>query len=157
MAEAIATLGLVCNVMQVISFTGEVMRLYRTISKEGSPAPEIVAELQFLEQLSTSLQLDAEKYDPVQRHTSGKPDQTESFQQTAQQRLKSLAADLAKDCKALDVLLRRFAISASSAMSHQWMTAIKYRRKYKKRTEELEKRIAERQKALNTEFLNRIW
>ncbi|OTA99272.1 hypothetical protein M426DRAFT_16567 [Hypoxylon sp. CI-4A] len=74
--EAIVTLALVCNVMQVISFTGEVFRGARSFHGGGSPDTDLVPNMKTLNELLSSMTTRLDDFDAI-----GLPNNTAQQQQ----------------------------------------------------------------------------
>ena len=53
--EALAALGIACNIMQVVSFSLETLSLCKAMYKTGSPAPSLVQNASHLEDLGKGL------------------------------------------------------------------------------------------------------
>ena len=107
MAEAIATLSLVCNVMQVISFTGEVFNLCRNTSKDGSPTSNLAFHTAHPSALVATLQARLGDYNNVK-------DESGVLERQAETRLKNLASDLIRDTTELQKLLGKVMITNSA-------------------------------------------
>ncbi|KAK3998028.1 hypothetical protein QBC44DRAFT_279440, partial [Cladorrhinum sp. PSN332] len=56
MADPLTTFSLACGVAQIVSFTGEVFKLARTITEHGSPDPSLAEKATYLSTLSEKLQ-----------------------------------------------------------------------------------------------------
>ncbi|KAK6956923.1 hypothetical protein Daesc_002205 [Daldinia eschscholtzii] len=111
MAEAIATPSLICNVMQVISFTGEVFNLCRNTSKDGSPTSNLAFNTAHLSALVATLQERLGDYNNVK-------DESEGLERQAKARLKNLTSDLIKDTTELQKLLGKGTITNFAGKTH---------------------------------------
>ncbi|KAI0382205.1 hypothetical protein F5Y04DRAFT_50963 [Hypomontagnella monticulosa] len=156
MAEAIATLSLVCNVMQVVSFTGEVIQLYRAIPRDGCPEPSLASNLVHLSSLVTSLQGKTSEYDPVLSNIGDELGDVKALQQ-ARTKLSDIASTLIKDTKKLQKLLEKVAAPGDAGKLGRLATVFKYKFYYETPISSLEKRINGTRDILNSELLSRTW
>lgn len=147
MAEALATLSLVCNVMTCISFTGEVIQLYRATSKDGSPEPDLQSNTAHLSELGSTLQA---------KYNSYIPQSNDASQLRARNRLKSLISDLIRDTEELTKLLQRTTASSGGRFG-RLKISLKYKLWYGRKVESIKKRIHNSQNIMNSELLNQIW
>ncbi|KAI1774954.1 hypothetical protein F4818DRAFT_417289 [Hypoxylon cercidicola] len=156
MAEAIATLSLVCNVMQVVSFTSELITLYRN-AKDGSPEPNLASNTAHFSALVSELENRAREFDPIYSGNDDMRNGIESSRQlAARNRLKTVGADLARDTKELQTLLQKVAVTASSGRLRRFTVAMKYKFRYQAPISSLKKRIDETRDMMNLELLNGV-
>ncbi|KAI0113135.1 hypothetical protein F4814DRAFT_420654 [Daldinia grandis] len=153
MAEAIATLSLVCNMMQVISFSGEVVRLYRNIVRDHSPDLSLASNTAHLSALLETLQGRLKDYSPIYSNTK---DELEGLEQRAKTRLQSLTSDLVKDTKELQKLLEEVTTTTSAGKFESLKTVIKFKFRYNSRISSLERRINGTRSVMDSELLSRI-
>ncbi|KAI1473374.1 hypothetical protein F4774DRAFT_54241 [Daldinia eschscholtzii] len=149
MAEAIATLSLVCNVMQVISFTGEVFNLCRNTFKDGSPTSNLASNTAHLSALVATLQERLRDYSNVK-------DESEGLERQAKARLKKLTSELIRDTTELQKLLGKVTITNSTGKTHSVMTVFKFKLLYSSDISSLEKRISSTRAILDSELLSKI-
>lgn len=168
--EAIATLSLVCNVMQVLSFTGEVFRLCRNISKDGkwfcrvlliipctngrntgSPDPTLMSYSERFNLHLTSLSARIDELDAVQPPRSVNQQQG----QDDKERLQNLASDLLRDTATLQQTIKK--LSKATSKWKAFLMVIKYKVHDRSTIDALEKKIEKAHGILNTEFLGRLW
>ncbi|KAI0440333.1 hypothetical protein F4803DRAFT_527621 [Xylaria telfairii] len=167
--EAIATLSLVCNVMQVISFTDEVFQLARSLQNDGSPNPGLVSTAESLNQLLSTLPPRLDAFDTT--------DTPSRQQQNDKKRLKDLTSNLLQDTENLKVIIGKLSSTASKAKSttskgppnvvskgissiaskgKSLSGVLKYKLHYESEITSLERNIDKSHAILNTEFLARI-
>lgn len=156
MAEALATLSLVCNVMTVITFTRDAIASWRSTSKDGSPDPRLASNTAHLSTLVSALQETTNGFDPrnpkstLQSHT-GKGD---SLTIEAESRLKQLASDLMEDAAKIQALLGKVAVKSPSG---SFISAIKYKFYYQRRISSLESQIDRARNLMNLELSSKLW
>ncbi|KAI0398991.1 hypothetical protein F4802DRAFT_82784 [Xylaria palmicola] len=148
--EAIATLSLVSNVLQVISFTGEVFRLVRSLQNDSSLDPGLVSTTESLHQLLSTLTSRLNDFDPTQS-TSGTPPLQ---QQKDKERLKTLTDNLLQDIKKLQTIVGK--LSSTASKGKVLSVVLKYKFRYHFEIKSLERNIDKAHAILNTEFLTRI-
>ncbi|RYP43919.1 hypothetical protein DL768_009550 [Monosporascus sp. mg162] len=148
--EAIATLSLVCNVMQVITFSGELLALCRRTFKDGTPEPELRDSTERLHDLVLSLSTGINDFDTIRTHQKTDP----LLQQQERGRLQGLASELLRDTEKLQQLLHKATDTPTKRKAVG--TAIKYKLRYKGQVSSLEKKIQHYHRVLNSEFLTRI-
>ncbi|KAI1458795.1 hypothetical protein F4805DRAFT_466637 [Annulohypoxylon moriforme] len=154
MAESIAALGLVCSVMQVISFSGKVIGLYRRIVKDGSPEAGLASNTAHLSSLMSVLQ---ERTNQFNEHLIGCRLETADFEtELARTRLNTLASDIAKDTEKLRSLLQEVMIASSAGRIHRIKVGFKYKIRYQTQISSLEKRINRARNVLSLELLNEV-
>ncbi|KAI0846193.1 hypothetical protein F5Y00DRAFT_244722 [Daldinia vernicosa] len=153
MAEAIATLSLVCNMMQVISFSGEVFRLYRDTMRDHSPDSSLASNTAHLSALLETLQERLKDYYPIHSNTR---DESEGLEQQAKMRLQSLTSDLVRDTKELQKLLEKVTTTASAGKLGSLRTVIKFKFRYSSQISSLERRINGTRSVMDSELLSRI-
>ncbi|CAJ2500253.1 Uu.00g031060.m01.CDS01 [Anthostomella pinea] len=157
MAEAIVTLNLVCNVMQVISLTGKVIGLCRKSFKDGSLELGLALNTAYFTALLTSVQGDLCHFDPVCLNTDVRPaNEQDSATQHARASLRSIAADLVRDTRELQAVLQTVVVTPSSGTRRRIVIAFNYKFSYKEKISALEKNIKTAQGVMETEFLTRI-
>ncbi|KAI1416472.1 hypothetical protein F5Y13DRAFT_205350 [Hypoxylon sp. FL1857] len=156
MAEAIATLSLVCNVMQVISFTGEVIGMCQRMREDGSPEPGLASNMAHLSALASTLEHNTTDFDPIAADVSDEASGADSETQQARIRLKNLASDLIRNIKQLQELLQKVAISSSDRRLGRVTLGIKYKLYYQAQISSLEKRINGTRNTLSVELLSRV-
>ncbi|KAI0505627.1 hypothetical protein F5B22DRAFT_515889 [Xylaria bambusicola] len=171
--EALATLSLVCNVFQVISFTGEVFRLVRSLQNDGSPDPGLASSTKHLSQMVSTLTNNLHEFNAFQS-----PDKTPSQQQEAEERLKALTMMLLQDTEKLKTILKKLASTTSQGKPNApskkigniiskrlsnvfsegktFSVLLKYKLRYESEITSLEMSIDRVQTTLNTEFLLRL-
>ncbi|KAI2621905.1 hypothetical protein GGS26DRAFT_568444 [Hypomontagnella submonticulosa] len=154
MAETIATLSLVCNAMQVISFTGEVIQLYRSISKDGCPEPSVASNMAHFSALVASLQERTNEYDPICSNAGDELSDVKALRQ-ARTKLNDIASSLVKDTQKLQKLLGKVATPSTAGRLRRVATVFKYKIYYQTPISSLEKRIDETRDILNSELLGR--
>ncbi|KAI0603003.1 hypothetical protein F4775DRAFT_531496 [Biscogniauxia sp. FL1348] len=153
MAEAIATLSLVANVIQVITFARDVVTTYYSLSENHSPEPNLASNIAHLSALTTKLQDESSQYDPVSTSTGDEPDDS---QLQARNRLKSIASDLVRDTTELRHQLQKVTTPPTSGSLHRSKTALKYMFLYRKKIDTLKKKVDDTQMILNSDLLIRI-
>ncbi|RYP49070.1 hypothetical protein DL768_005160 [Monosporascus sp. mg162] len=151
MADPISTLSLVANVMQVIAFTGDFIRLCRTTLEDGTPEPGAASNAAHFAALLSTLRDNTSHFDPILAEGEGS---NETLR--ARNRLKSLASDLARDTKELQGVLGKITTTASSGASHRLKAVLTYKFYYKGLIASLEKRIDGTRNVMSSEFLSRI-
>ncbi|RYP89304.1 hypothetical protein DL770_004456 [Monosporascus sp. CRB-9-2] len=151
MADPISTLSLVANVMQVVAFTGDFIRLCRTTFEDGTPEPGAASNAAHFAALLSTLRDNTSNFDPVLTDAEGS---NETLQ--ARSRLKILASDLARDTKELQRVLGKVTTTASSGTSSRLKAVLAYKFYYKGLIASLEKRIDGTRNVMNSEFLSRI-
>ncbi|RYP38854.1 hypothetical protein DL767_002416 [Monosporascus sp. MG133] len=135
--EAIATLSLVCNVMQVITFS-------------GTPEPGLQDSTARLHDLILSLSTGINDFDTIRTYQKTDP----ILQRQERGRLQGLASELLRDTEKLQHLLHK--ATDTSTKRRAVGTAIKYKLRYKGQVSSLEKQIQHYHRVLNSEFLTRI-
>ncbi|RYP43589.1 hypothetical protein DL770_011584 [Monosporascus sp. CRB-9-2] len=148
--EAIATLSLVCNVMQVITFSGDLLALCRRTFKDGTPEPGLQDSTARLHDLVLSLSTGINDFDAIRTYQNTNP----LLQQQETGRLQGLASELLQDTEKLQQLLHK--ATDTSTKRRAVGTAIKYKLRYKGEVSSLEKKIQHYHRILNSEFLTRI-
>ncbi|RYP22025.1 hypothetical protein DL765_001931 [Monosporascus sp. GIB2] len=148
--EAIATLSLVCNVMQVITFSGDLLGLCRRTFKDGTPEPGLQDSTARLHDLVSSLSTGISDFDTIRTCQQTDP----LLQQQERGRLQELASELLRDTEKLQHLLHK--ATDTSTKRRAVRTAFKYRLHYKDQVSSLEKKIQHYHGLLNSEFLTRI-
>ncbi|XXG95479.1 multidrug-resistance type transporter aminotriazole resistance [Hypoxylon texense] len=156
MAEAIATLSLVCNVMQIISSAGEVIELYRRTIKDGSPEPDLASNTAHLLSIASTLEQRTNEFDPVYSSTDDAPRDVELERQLARTRLKNLASDIVRDTKMLQLILSKIATTPSAGKLGRLKNVATYKVRYKAQISTLQQRIRDTRDIMNSEFLSRI-
>ncbi|OTA59630.1 hypothetical protein K449DRAFT_466671 [Hypoxylon sp. EC38] len=154
--EAIATLSLVCNVMQVISFTGEIVNLYKQIRDNGSPESDLESNTAHLSALVLTLEERTSEFDFINSNVGRDSSFAESQTQLARIRLKNLAADLVGYTKELQSILGKVTTAGSTGGVDRLKTAFKYKFHYQEKISFLEKKIDRTRNVLNVELLSRI-
>ncbi|OTA89524.1 hypothetical protein M434DRAFT_373810 [Hypoxylon sp. CO27-5] len=154
--EAIATLSLVCNVMQVISFTGEIVNLYKQIRDNGSPESDLESNTAHLSALVLTLEERTSEFDFINSNVGRDSSFAESQTQLARIRLKNLAADLVGYTKELQSMLGKVTTAGSTGRVDRLKTAFKYKFHYQEKISSLEKKIDRTRNVLNMELLSRI-
>ncbi|KAI0021092.1 hypothetical protein F4780DRAFT_778842 [Xylariomycetidae sp. FL0641] len=155
MAEAIAILSLVCNLMQVISFSAEVIRLCRNASKDGSPDPNLSTNVAQFSALLSTLQETTSNFDPTFSSDCKSP-QEQLRTQEARNRLEALASALIKDTRNLQRLQQKITTATPSRRRTRVWVVLEYKLRYRSQIASLEDRIAKTRDVLDTEFLSRI-
>ncbi|KAI0485290.1 hypothetical protein GGR56DRAFT_617527 [Xylariaceae sp. FL0804] len=156
MAAAIATLSLVCNVMQVVSFTEKIVRICRSTLKEGTPEPGLSSDMAHFSALLSSLQDSVVQFTPIS--TGAVENQVvESSRQLARVRLKTIASDLSTDTKELLAVLGKVTATPSSSNIKRILIVFKYKFRDQRKITSLEKKIGRTWRVLNTELLNSVW
>ncbi|KAI0473750.1 hypothetical protein GGR56DRAFT_648805 [Xylariaceae sp. FL0804] len=157
MAEAIATLGLVCSVMQVLDFSKEVFELLQDVARDGSPDSDLASNAAHLKALTASIQDELGRYDPVAPRVSGpKAIVEDSRRETDRIGLKNLASDLARNADRLADAVSRVTVTASSSRWERVKAVSKYKLKYQRRIASLQQSIKATQGVMDTEFLSRV-
>ncbi|RYP19322.1 hypothetical protein DL765_003404 [Monosporascus sp. GIB2] len=151
MADPISTLSLVANVMQVVAFTGDFIRLCRTTFEDGTPEPGAASNAAHFAALVSTLRDNTSNFDPILADGEGL---NETLQ--ARSRLKSLASDLARDTKELQGVLQKVTTTSSSGSSSRLKTVLAYKFRHKGRIASLQQRIDGTRNVMNSEFLSRI-
>ncbi|RYP07352.1 hypothetical protein DL764_002568 [Monosporascus ibericus] len=151
MADPISALSLVANVMQVIAFTGDFIRLCRTTFEDGTPEPGAASNAAHFAALLSTLRDNTSNFDPI---LADGESSNETLQ--ARSRLKSLASDLARDTKELQGVLGKVTTTSSSGASSRLKAVLAYKFSYKRLIASLEKRIDGTRNVMNSEFLSRI-
>ncbi|RDW63619.1 hypothetical protein BP6252_11164 [Coleophoma cylindrospora] len=153
--EAIATLSLVCNVMQVISFSGELLRLCHHAFKHGGAEPTL--DVSRFSSMLTTLQVRIDDFDVDRLATNDAAALRERFQEPEIVRLRSLASDLLRDSIELQSITQKV---ISSSAKGNWVqavrTGVEHKLKYQREITTLEVRIGHLQRQLDTELLTRI-
>lgn len=154
MAEAIATLSLVCNMMQVISFSGEVFRLYHNTVRDHSPDSSLASNTAHLSALLETLQERLKDYNPIYSNTR---DESEGLERQAKTRLQSLTSDLIRDTKELQKLLEKVTTTASAGKLGSLRAVMKFKFRYNSQISSLERKINGTRSVMDSELLSRIW
>ncbi|KAJ2988927.1 hypothetical protein NUW58_g3726 [Xylaria curta] len=154
MAEAIATLSLVTNVFQVVSFTAQVVELCRSTLEDGSPDPSIAQKTAHLETLLKSLKDHVHRFDPVC------PDDDETNaakvdRQDARNRLRNISKDLADKIEELHSEMAKITVLQSSSWPKRLRAMAKYKFRYEPKISLLMKHIDATRGQLDSEFLSR--
>lgn len=117
----------------------------------GAVDPGLEANTRRFRELLTSLSARAEDFDPVQV-----PQSTDKQkQQEDREKLRVLASNLLENTRRLEGILR--IATNIKGKRKALVAAIKYKVHYKGAIADLEKKIQNAQKILDTEFLTRIW
>ncbi|KAI1651102.1 uncharacterized protein F4817DRAFT_311930 [Daldinia loculata] len=153
MAEAIATLSLVCNMMQVISFSGEVFRLYHNTVRDHSPDSSLASNTAHLSALLETLQERLKDYNPIYSNTR---DESEGLERQAKTRLQSLTSDLIRDTKELQKLLEKVTTTASAGKLGSLRAVMKFKFRYNSQISSLERKINGTRSVMDSELLSRI-
>ncbi|RYP02520.1 hypothetical protein DL764_005764 [Monosporascus ibericus] len=148
--EAIATLSLVCNVMQVINFSVDLLGLCRRTFKDGTPEPGLQDSTARLHDLVLSLSTGISDFDTIRTAQNTDP----LLQQQERGRLQGLASELFQDTEKLQQLLHK--ATDTSTKRRAVGTAIKYKLRYKAQVSYLEKKIQHYHRVLDSDFLTRI-
>ncbi|RYP77422.1 hypothetical protein DL771_001217 [Monosporascus sp. 5C6A] len=148
--EAIVTLSLVCNVMQVVTFSGDLLALCRRIFKDGTPEPGLQESTTRIHDLVSTLPTRISDFDAIRTPQNTDPQQ----QQQERGRLQELASELLRDTEKLQQLLHK--ATDTSTKRRAVGTVIKYKLRYKGQVSSLEKKIQHYHSVLNSEFLTRI-
>ncbi|KAI0201236.1 hypothetical protein F4808DRAFT_425785 [Astrocystis sublimbata] len=170
--EPVATLSLVCNVMQVISFTGEVFRLVRSLQDDGSPDPRLESTTNSLDQLISTLSMRLDNYNSTQLPSYMSPRQ----QEEDKNRLRTLTSNLLQNVGELHRIVGKLSTAASQSTANTagasnqiprtssgivskrstFLVVLKYKLHYQSKITSLERNINKAHTILNTEFLTRI-
>ncbi|KAI1777488.1 hypothetical protein F4818DRAFT_349549 [Hypoxylon cercidicola] len=156
MTEVIATLSLVCNVMQVVSFAGEVLGLYQGTFRDGSPEPDLASNIAHLSSIFSTLEQRTNEFDPIYSTTNDASGDVESERQLARIRLKNLAPDFIHETKEIQALLAKVATTPSAGRPMRLWNAAKFKIRYQTQISSLEKRINGIRDVINSELLSRI-
>lgn len=143
--DPLSALGIACNLMQVISFTGETIALCKTIYKRGSADPSLEGNAKTLSIFTKSLRASLES-----TYNQAPPSE-------AEQELRDLASKLLDKTEELTKTLDQIGAANGQANIKKTIQAA-CRQLYKSGLlRRLEKEVQEYQKALESGLLLRIW
>lgn len=141
--EALAAFGIACNVIQVISFSHEVLSTCKRVCRDGSPQPDLEKNSNQLQRLSTKL-----------LESINEPQSTLSKQQYE---LRSMATRLCDTIGQLITLLDDVKTDGASSRLTAVKKTFKNNFRYKQKIRELEKAIQSHQNTLDSGMLAHLW
>lgn len=141
--EALAVFGIACNVIQVISFSHEVLSTCKRLYRDGSPQPDLEKNSDQLQRLSTKL-----------LQSIDEPRSTLSRQEYD---LRSMVLRLSDTTGQMIILLDNIKMDGAPSRLAAVKKMLKYNLGYKQKIRELDKAVQGYQNTLDSGMLAHLW
>jgi hypothetical protein len=156
--ESVTVLSLLSTVMQVLSYGSGLISLSRRELKDGSTDSTLDDNKIYFEALISILEEKLAEADGVASSPGdGRKAELDSSRRRAVDTLRSLASDLLRDSRALDIMLKRVVEIIDLAGLARMAAIARFRVFHQSDIIVLERRLNVAREVLNAEFLTGLW